>query len=224
MSVTTLPFLRNRRVRDFGGPAELKAAMLASACAIPITPVWLPQAGAWCIDGAVSDLKVWKGILLGRRFTSLHQVEGAVSVSPFYASRATIAPSAFVPPWWGAYPPPPEDLKWLFALGRRDAVAWLDAQGRLPPHAAAAAAGDGPDTPPPPGAPAWRAALWEVRHVEGRAARHQQHLRRSLPAVVVRVVWVLVALELVAALCACGLAVAVGPWVGEGITAGGASR
>jgi len=241
VSVTTLPFLRNVRVRDFGGPAGLRAAMLASACAIPVTPVWVPSLGAWCVDGAVSDIRLLKGMLLGRRFTSLHQVEGAVSVSPFYAARADITPSAFVPPWWGAYPPAPADLRWLFELGRRDALAWLDGRGRLPAGAVAAASGDDADHPPGPDAPTWRALLWEVRHLEAaraaRAARLGRAVRgrgptpsspspatRRLPALARRLAWALIAGELFLSLLACALAVLVGPVLRDGVPTAAAAR
>ena len=245
VSVTTLPFLRNARVTAWGGAGELKAAMLASACAIPTSPVWLPQIGSWCIDGAVSDLNVLKGLLLGRRFMSLHQVPGAVSVSPFHASRADICPSAFVPPWWGAYPPGPAQLRWLFDLGRRDALAWLDRQGKLPGRAVEAASGDDADHPPGPDAPGWRSVLWEVRHLESRLAARLAGRRYgrgggsttttststtgaphvpNLPALARRLVWAWIALDLGASLCACALAVLVGPLLRDGVSAGDAAR
>ena len=53
------------------------------------------------------------------------QTEDAVSVSPFYMSRADIKPSRYIPPWWAAIPPEPEKLKDVFELGYQDAVAWL---------------------------------------------------------------------------------------------------
>lgn len=231
VSVTTLPFLRNARVTDFGdSPAELKATMLASACAIPVTPVWVPSLRAWCVDGAVSDIGLLKGFFLGRRFTSLHRVEGAVSVSPFYASRADIAPSAFVPPWWGAYPPRPSDLRWLFELGRRDAMAWLDGAGKLPAEAFAASTGDDADHPPAPDAPAWRGVLWEVRHLEAARAARAARLGgkrkvvrdgrspRRLPVLARRLVWALIACELAFSLGACLLAVLVAPLLRDGVS------
>ena len=79
VSVTTLPWLRNARITRFdGAPGAMRDAILASSCATPYTPVWLPALRSWCIDGAVSDLKLVRGVLLGRRFFSLHQVREGV--------------------------------------------------------------------------------------------------------------------------------------------------
>ena len=58
--------------------------------------------------------------------------DDAVSVCPFYFSRADLAPSRFVPPWWSALPPPPAKLRAVCDLGYRDAARWLHAAGRLP--------------------------------------------------------------------------------------------
>lgn len=53
------------------------------------------------------------------------------SISPFYFSRASIKPSRWVPPWWAFYPPSPEQLRELYALGQQDALAWIREQRRL---------------------------------------------------------------------------------------------
>lgn len=71
-------------------------------------------------------------MFLGRGFFSLHLQEDAISVSPYYMSRADIKPSRFVPPWWCALPPSPDKLRELYDLGYRDCLAWLQKNGKLP--------------------------------------------------------------------------------------------
>ena len=201
MSVTTLPWLRNARVTKFDdGPGAMRAAILASSCATPYTPVWLPALRAWCIDGAVSDIKLLRGVLLGRRFTSLHQ-DDAVSVCPFYFARADVTPSRFVPPWWSAVPPPPAKLRALFDLGYRDAVRWLAAAGRLPSE------------PPPGPVPRWwRVATRPPRR--GRGAVSTKVARRAGGAVAWLAsvaAWTAITLELAATAAACFVAVLLAP-------------
>eukprot|EP00884_Botryococcus_braunii_P000258 jgi/Botrbrau1/10232/Bobra.0362s0021.1 len=131
VSVTLLPWLRNKRITDFVSKADTKAALMASSCAWPLNPVWLPRFNAYAIDGCISDFQLLKGVFLGRSFFTLH-MQDAISVSPFYMSRADIKPSRFVPPWWCALPPRPERLQELYDLGYRDCLTWLQKNGRIP--------------------------------------------------------------------------------------------
>ncbi len=60
VSVTLLPWLRNKRIKDFKGKADMKAAIMASSCAWPFKPVWLSRYNSYAIDGAVSDFQLLK--------------------------------------------------------------------------------------------------------------------------------------------------------------------
>eukprot|EP00873_Tetraselmis_striata_P044354 jgi/Tetstr1/464618/TSEL_009372.t1 len=125
VSVTSLPWLRNRRVKDWADMSEVEAAILASSCAVPFAglPVRLPGIG-YCIDGGVSDFQLARALLLGSSYFAYHD-DASVTVCPFYCSRAHIRPSAYVPVWWAFLPPPPEELWKVYELGQRDAMAWV---------------------------------------------------------------------------------------------------
>lgn len=56
----------------------------------------------------------------------------AISVCPFYFSRADITPSEYVPFWWAFYPPPTEKLRKVYHLGYRDALTWLAENNQIP--------------------------------------------------------------------------------------------
>ena len=58
MSVTTLPWFRNVRVKTFGSNEEVRDAVLASACIVP-PPLHLPAHG-YAMDGAFSDFQILK--------------------------------------------------------------------------------------------------------------------------------------------------------------------
>ena len=58
VSVTTLPWFRNVRVRAFESNEEVRDAVLASACIVP-PPLYLPKHG-WAMDGAFSDFQILK--------------------------------------------------------------------------------------------------------------------------------------------------------------------
>ncbi|KAK9819058.1 hypothetical protein WJX81_001935 [Elliptochloris bilobata] len=132
VSVTTLPWLGNARVTEFADNAEMENAILASSCVFPAPPVYLPKMKSWALDGGYSDFQLIKGALLGRSFFSFHKMEDAVSVTPFYMSRADIKPSKYIPFWWCVLPPAPDKLRGLYKLGYRDAVMWLSQNSRIP--------------------------------------------------------------------------------------------
>ena len=58
VSVTTLPWFRNVRVKTFGSNEEVRDAVLASACIVP-PPLHLPAHG-YAMDGAFSDFQILK--------------------------------------------------------------------------------------------------------------------------------------------------------------------
>ncbi|KAL0051560.1 hypothetical protein WJX82_009808 [Trebouxia sp. C0006] len=128
VSVTTLPWFRNVRVKTFGSNEEVRDAVLASACIVP-PPLHLPAHG-YAMDGAFSDFQILKAMLVGGNFLTMHN-EDAISVCPFYMSRADIKPSKWIPPWWAAYPPTPDKLDMLFALGFTDTLTWLKDNDKL---------------------------------------------------------------------------------------------
>ena len=73
-----------------------------------------------------------QGMFLGRSFFSFHMGD-AISVCPFYCSRADIAPSEYVPLHWAFYPPKdPEQLRRVYDLGYRDTLNWLKKHGQIP--------------------------------------------------------------------------------------------
>lgn len=60
VSLTTLPWLHNVRVRDFACNQDVEDAVLASSCVLATHPVWLPALRAWGIDGGYSDFQILK--------------------------------------------------------------------------------------------------------------------------------------------------------------------
>ena len=136
VSVTMLPWLKNKRVKEFPNLETMTEAILASSCVFPMPPIWLKSLNSWGMDGAYSDFQIlkvrrtqglrsrtmrqggsfsqapWKtaisllqchhseewrmgtcftqGVFLGRSFFTLHRLEDAIAVSPFYMSRADI--------------------------------------------------------------------------------------------------------------------------------------
>lgn len=69
-------------------------------------------------------------MLLGRKFCSFHN-GAAVSVCPFYCSRADIRPSRFINPLWALFPPPKEQLLSLYQYAR-PSPAFISAMARVP--------------------------------------------------------------------------------------------
>ncbi|KAL3142991.1 hypothetical protein ABBQ38_003272 [Trebouxia sp. C0009 RCD-2024] len=130
ISVTTVPWFRNVRVKHFEDNTKVKNAILASACIVP-PPLYLRGHG-WAIDGAFSDFQILKALFVGGNFLTMHN-EDAISVCPFYMSRADIKPSKWIPPWWAAYPPEPARLDELFELGYKDTFNWLRENRKIDP-------------------------------------------------------------------------------------------
>lgn len=124
-----VPF-RNLRIKHFSSDKQMEEAVIASARAVPFPPIHIRGIGD-CIDGVFTDSQLISSILLGRSFFTLH-AEDAISVCPFYSSRADIRPSRYVNPLWAAYPPQPDKLADLYELGYRDALAWLLQHGKVP--------------------------------------------------------------------------------------------
>ena len=60
VSLTTLPWLRNVRVREFACNQEVEDAVLASSCVLASSPVFLPALNAWGVDGGYSDFQILK--------------------------------------------------------------------------------------------------------------------------------------------------------------------
>jgi hypothetical protein len=131
VSVTVLPTLRNHRITDFSSWEAMRTHLLATACIVPLAglPMWVPGLGL-VLDGGLSDLQLVRGWRRSGSFCRVHEGWGqadavAVSACPFYMSRAAIRPDTYVPPLWAFYPPPPERLRELYAMGQRNAEAWL---------------------------------------------------------------------------------------------------
>ncbi|KAJ1490206.1 acyl transferase/acyl hydrolase/lysophospholipase [Baffinella frigidus] len=118
ISITTVRGLRNRRVREFRDRDHLRTAVLASCCMAPLCGI-MPMRldGELMYDGGISDW-VRNGLFRG---PSGHGISHgrAISINPFWFSRADIRPSQYVPFWWALYPPRVEDFEWVFELGVR---------------------------------------------------------------------------------------------------------
>jgi hypothetical protein len=175
--------LRNVRLRRFSSDAQMGEAVVASARIVPVPPVSVSGVGL-CIDGVYTDSQLVSSILLGRSFFTLH-LEDAISVCPFYSSRADIVPSRYVPPTWAAYPPEPEKLGELYELGYRDALAWLLKNGKVPygvanPDETADTADSGAEQ-----TPAWRQRLTNaLASVQAQMAEGAAVLRDGAQAAV----------------------------------------
>ncbi|OUS47811.1 Adiponutrin and related vesicular transport protein [Ostreococcus tauri] len=131
VSITRIfPSYKNLRISDYPSYDFLITALLCSACIVPLSglPIWLRGFGL-CLDGAVSDMQVWKGFKPDGTFSKLHckaANPNIVIVNPFYSSRADIKPSKYIPIWWCFYPPEPYKLKQLYEMGYKDANAWYE--------------------------------------------------------------------------------------------------
>ena len=131
VSITRIfPSYKNLRISDYPSYDFLITALLCSACIVPLSglPIWLRGFGL-CLDGAVSDMQVWKGFKPDGTFSKLHckaANPNIVIVNPFYSSRADIKPSKYIPIWWCFYPPEPYKLKELYEMGYKDANAWYE--------------------------------------------------------------------------------------------------
>ena len=131
VSITRIfPSWKNLRISQFPTYDFLITALLCSACIVPLSglPIWLRGFGL-CLDGAVTDMQVWKGFKPDGTFSKLHckaANPNIVIVNPFYSSRADIKPSKYIPIWWCFYPPEPYKLKQLYEMGYADGIAWYE--------------------------------------------------------------------------------------------------
>jgi hypothetical protein len=116
VSVTTLPWLRNKRYSTFDSPEHVTEVLVASCTATPIAGMPFMLDGELVLDGGLADFQPLSASL---------PRAGTVTVSPFYFVDADIRPSRYVPLWWAVYPPRREDFAWVFHLGYDDARAWL---------------------------------------------------------------------------------------------------
>ncbi|KAG5183577.1 hypothetical protein JKP88DRAFT_263026 [Tribonema minus] len=115
------PVLRSERVSFFESREHCVDVLLASTAAVPLASA-INVDGGWCIDGGLSDFQprpVPKG-----------NVAETIFVSPFYLVDADIKPSRYVPVWWAFLPPPHSGtIDWLYDLGYRDALLWMQRRG-----------------------------------------------------------------------------------------------
>eukprot|EP01023_Acetabularia_acetabulum_P010506 TRINITY_DN1477_c0_g2_i1.p1 TRINITY_DN1477_c0_g2~~TRINITY_DN1477_c0_g2_i1.p1 ORF type:complete len:386 (+),score=53.86 TRINITY_DN1477_c0_g2_i1:201-1358(+) len=126
ISVTKLGWLQNLRIKEFRNNDHVQEAILSSCCLVPLAglPIWMDGVG-FVMDGAFSDVNLFKAWLLGKCLFELSEGKESISVCPFYCSRANIKPSKYIPPWWAIYPPQPQQMQQLFDLGFHDALNYL---------------------------------------------------------------------------------------------------
>ena len=109
-------------INSFDGVAELREALVASCCMTPLAgwPFQMKRSdalnGSWVVDGGLTAFQPSLG-------------EGTITVSPFYWAKADIIPSEYIPMIWAIYPPKPDNVKKLYALGYRDAKRWWYERG-----------------------------------------------------------------------------------------------
>ncbi|CAN0527580.1 unnamed protein product, partial [Ectocarpus sp. 8 AP-2014] len=95
------------RAKEFRDGGDLIDALRCSCACFPLV---LPHVfrGKRCFDGGLKT----------------------VTISPLYASTASIRPSRYVPLSWIALPPnDPGAIDWLYDLGYRDALFWMANEG-----------------------------------------------------------------------------------------------
>jgi hypothetical protein len=124
VSFSTLPVFSNRRVNRFRDNAHLRQAIHASCCMAPLCGTPFELDGDLVYDGAISD---WLGNNSFLTCPEGHMAtnSAAVRVTPFWFSRSDIRPSQYIPLWWALYPPRRSDFEWVFDLGYRDGVDWV---------------------------------------------------------------------------------------------------
>lgn len=126
LAVIDLPAFTTRRLHTFRSNEHLRDALLASCCMTPLAGWPFRLDGTWALDGGLTDFCPTLS-------------EDAVTVSPFYCSRADIRPSRYVPMRWALYPPSVSAMQELFELGFADAHRWITAHpervGRVHPTA-----------------------------------------------------------------------------------------
>lgn len=132
VSITTLPFGRNKRVNRFETYDDAMEMLLASSCFVPLAglPIWSEKHGL-VLDGGVSDFSPWSGWHSDGTFNDVHSPRLApagtplVTVCPFYTSRADIKPDRYVPLWWCILPPGEAEMWGLYEMGQANAEAWI---------------------------------------------------------------------------------------------------
>lgn len=116
VAVTRLPYFERVTAKKFASKDELIDYLLASSAAFPFAP--LKKIGdSWYIDGGLSDFQPIEN-------------EETVTVSPFYFDECDIKPSRYVPLWWTFAPPySKRNIDWLYNLGIKDCVTYLESRG-----------------------------------------------------------------------------------------------
>lgn len=101
--------------------SDLEEALTASCMLVPVAGLGfrLKRTGEFVVDGGLANFQPLKG------------QRGVITVSAMYFQASDIAPSHFVPAWWGLYPPEEKAYRALFALGHNDALNFLWKSGVL---------------------------------------------------------------------------------------------
>lgn len=121
IAVTTLPWLRSKLLKGFQSYSEIKEALIASCCIVPLLnmPFKMKSTGDWVVDGAVAS------------FTPRIAERNCISVSPMYFQDASVRPHTFVPSWWALRPPSEARYRSLFWMGYNDMLDFLVVNGLL---------------------------------------------------------------------------------------------
>ncbi|CAN0231207.1 unnamed protein product, partial [Hapterophycus canaliculatus] len=112
------------RAKEFRHGDDLMDALQCSCACFPLVMPHVFRRKR-CFDGFFSE---------GASAPSLDEEEAAgletVTISPLYASSASIRPSRYVPLSWIALPPNDTGaIDWLYDLGYRDALFWMAKEG-----------------------------------------------------------------------------------------------
>lgn len=113
--ISILPWCTQKVVTRFDTLEDLEEALIASCCITPLAgwPFQLRETKEWACDGGLTAFQPRNG------------EAGVITVNPVYFTRADIKPSAFVPAWWGLYPPDDANYRFLYDLGFNDTVSFL---------------------------------------------------------------------------------------------------
>ena len=127
---TSLPWLESVVFDDLRSTGDLEEALVASCNLVPLAglPFRLRRTGAWVVDGGLRAFQPRKG------------EPGVVTISAMYFNVTDVAPSRYVPMWWGLYPPCEAQYRALFALGHNDTLNHLWKRGMAPRPAGGEAA------------------------------------------------------------------------------------
>ncbi|KAE8883007.1 hypothetical protein PF011_g30517 [Phytophthora fragariae] len=115
---TSLSAWATRRVSRFKNPVHLLQTMVASCCATPLVGLPFQHEGEYVVDGGLLDNQ-----------PLFEDGVRTITVTPNVFAAADIRPSRYVPPWWSMYPPTQREMRWLFALGYEDGLAWCVRRG-----------------------------------------------------------------------------------------------